>query len=208
MGVRNSQVTKSGYDIKLRKFIATLGAIVITKLPQLGTTFALICNTSCPIYNACIFLWLGSLILIKTFVILGQGISPSQSLDSLILWLRVCKKIISTFASAMNTSFSKSWLKVSWPQPFSHMTPLSCYYVIFAKRCVSSFTTLMTIKLGRVMSYGKGPYLHFQLTCRTRDHVLFEKRMNSLTQGHRTQLEIPNIDILRIKSFFCYSKEY
>ena len=108
-------------------------------------------------------------------MILGQGISPSQSLDSLILWLRVCKKIISTFASAMNTSFSKSWLKVSWPQPFSHMTPLSCYYVIFAKRCVSSFTTLMTIKLGRVMSYGKGPYLHFQLTCRTRDHVLFEK---------------------------------
>lgn len=151
---------------------------------------------------------LGSLILIKTFVILGQGISPSQSLDSLILWLRVCKKIISTFASAMATSFSKSWLKVSWAQPFSHMTPISCYYVIFAKRCVSSFTTLMTIKLGRVMSYGKGPYLHFQLNCRTRDHVLFEKRMNSLTQGHRTQLEIPNIETLTNQKLFLLFKRY
>ena len=197
MGIRNSQLTKSGYDIKLGKLVATLGAIVITMLPQLGT-FALIYNTSCPNWQ-CMYIFVIALCYSNyNFVIvtLGQGISPSQSHDSLILWLPVCKKIISTFASAMATSFSKSWLKLSWPQPLSHVTPLSRYHVIFAKRCVSSFTTLMTIKLGRVMSYREGPYLHYQLTCRTRDHVLFEKRMYSLTQGHKTQLEIPNIEKL------------
>ena len=76
-------------------------------------------------------------------------------IDHEITWYAK-KSFISTFARTMATNFSKVWLKLSWPQPSSHVTHLSCDHVIFAKRCSSSFTTPMTIKLGRVMSQGEG----------------------------------------------------
>ena len=47
---------------------------------------------------------------------------------------------------------------------------------MFTKMCIFSFTMPMTIKLGRVMSQGEKTHLLFQITCRSSDHVLFEKR--------------------------------
>ena len=55
-----------------------------------------------------------------------------------------------------SSSFIKVWLTLILPQLSSHVTHLSCNHVIFAKRCISSFTTLMTVKLGGVTSYGEG----------------------------------------------------
>ena len=52
----------------------------------------------------------------------------------------------------------------------------------------------------------KRPHLLFQVTCRSSDHALFEKR--PLTQGHRTQLEISNIENSQIKIFFFLFKRY
>ena len=56
------------------------------------------------------------------------------------------------YARIMAANFSNLWLKLSWPQPPSHVTHLSCDHVILGKRCISSFTTPMLIQLGRVMS--------------------------------------------------------
>ena len=87
----------------------------------------------------------------------------------------ICKKsFTSTLARIMATNFSKVWLKSSWPEPSSHGTHLSFDHVIFAKRCISSITMPMTIKLGMVRV--KESQLLTEVTCRSSDHLLFEKR--------------------------------
>ena len=73
------------------------------------------------------------------------------------------KGFIFTFARTMATNFSKVWLKLSWSQALSHMTHLSRDHVIFAKRCISSFTAQ-----GRVNE----PHLLFQVNCRS--HAFWE----------------------------------
>ena len=114
------------------------------------------------------------------------------------------KNFISTFARTMTTSFSNVWLKLNWPQPSNHVTHLSCDHVIFAKTCIPSFTTPMTIKLSRV----KGPHLLFQVTCRSSDHMLFEKRhafINARSQNSAGDIKQKNS---QIKIFLLLFKRY
>ena len=96
-------------------------------------------------------------------------------IDSVIRWFYL-KSFISTFARTMATNFSKFWLKLTWPQPPSHVTHLPWDIAIFAKTWISSFTTPMAIKRGRVMSYveGNAPTLSSNLLIKW--SVLFEKR--------------------------------
>ena len=90
-----------------------------------------------------------------------------------------CKKsFISTFVRVMATNFSKVWIKLSWPQPSSHVTH---YHVtnLYSQKGASpvsqrqwpSNSNLVGLKV-RV----KRPHLFLQVTCWSRDHVLFEKR--------------------------------
>ena len=102
--------------------------------------------------------------------------SPIEWSDSMILWSNnFFKKLYLHIRYTLVTRFSKLRFILSWPQPSSHMTHLSCDHVVFAKRCISSFTTPKTIKIGRVMSYSEGDPPNLSITCQSSDHVLFEK---------------------------------
>ena len=105
----------------------------------------------------------------------------------------------------MATNFTKIWLKLHRPQPSNHVTCLSCDYVIFPKRCISSFATPTNL-LGFWVKV-KGLYLHFQVTCRSSDHVLFKKRHASTNPRPRNSAgDIQHRKTHKSKTF-CHLKD-
>ena len=111
---------------------------------------------------------------------------------------------IPTFARAMATSFSKMWLKLSY-----RVTWL-IYHVItlYRKRCISSFSTprTITMKLGRVMSYGEGTPSILSINLTITWLCLFWKKTYPPTQGHRTAGDTKHRKTHESKAFFVTQK--
>ena len=118
---------------------------------------------------------------------------PSSHVTNWSYHIIYTKGFISTFARAIATNFSIVWLKFSWPQQSSHMTHLSCDHAIFAKRYICSFTT--GYELGwRDPTYSFKKLIVHVTTC------FLKNSMYLLTQGLRTQLEIPNTENFTIQN--------
>ena len=119
----------------------------------------------------------------------------------------ICKKsFISTFARTMATNFSKVWLKLSWPQPSSHVAHLSCDQVIFAKIRISSFDQ-WPLNLVGLWVRMKEPHLLFQVTCRASDHVIFERHhVSTNARPHNSGGDMKYRKIHESKDFFVIQK--
>ena len=101
---------------------------------------------------------------------------------------------IPTFARAKATSFSKMWLKLSYRVTWF------IYHVItlYRKRCISSFSTprTITMKLGRVMSYGEGTPSILSINLTITWLRLFWTKKYIHRRKATELLEIPNIEKL------------
>ena len=143
-----------------------------------------------PICNTYLFLLQSFVVLTITFV---RKSHPSSHVTNWSYHLIYTKGFISTFARAIVTNFSKVWLKFSWSQQSSHMTHLSRDHAIFAKRYIFSFTA--GYELGwRCPTYSFKKLIDHVTTC------FLKNSMYPLTQGLRTQLEIPNLESFTIQN--------
>ena len=117
------------------------------------------------------------------------------------------KKLISTLTRTMAINFNKLWLKLSWPQPSSHVTHLSCDYVIFAKGTSPVSQRQWPSNLVGLWVRVKGPHLLFQVTCRSSDHVLFEKRhVSTNARPQNSAGDIKHRKTHKSKAFFVIQK--
>ena len=134
--------------MKLPKFVTTFALICSkTKLPQFVTQAYSICNTyiyifviefCCSYYNLCDLGW--------------------EYLTHRVTWL-IDHGIMSYAKKALYSPLLGQWQPIlawcdlSWVDRNHRVMRLlwSTDHVIFTKKCISSFTTPMIIKLGRVM---------------------------------------------------------
>ena len=107
----------------------------------------------------------------------------------------------------MATYFSKLWLTLSWPQPSCHETHLSCDNVIFAKEASPVSQRQSLFNLVGLWVRVKEPHLLFQVTCRSSDRVLFEKRHLSTNPGLQNSTgDIKHRKTYKSKAFFVIQK--
>ena len=114
------------------------------------------------------------------------------------------KSFISTFARTMAINSSNLLLKLSWPQQSSHVTHLSCDNVIFSKRCISSFTTPMTIGLSRIVSKVKGapPSISSKLSIKWL-RTFRESHVSTNARLQNSVGDIKHEKTHKSKAFFC-----
>ena len=131
------------------------------------------------------------------------------SYDHMIYKHMIYKKgFISTFVRAMATNFSKVWLKLSWPQPSSHVTHLSCDTLYEQKGASPVSQRQLPLNLVGLWSRVKGPHLLFQVTCRSSDHVVFEKRhVSTNARPQNSAGDMKHRKTHKSEAFFCYSKD-
>ena len=107
----------------------------------------------------------------------------------------------------MVTNFSKVWPKLSWPQPSSHVTHLSCDHVISVKGASPVSQRQWPSNLVGLWVRAKEPYLLSQVNWRSSDHVLFEKRqVSTKAKPQNSAGDIKHRITHKSKAFFVIQK--
>ena len=186
-------------------------------MPQFATRFVLICNktklpqfvTSLPHFVIHIYVcyWVLLLLLQPLWFSVRESNLPSHmthwSCDHMILK----KNFISTFASTIPTNFSKEWLsRVN----DNHRVTWLIYHVItlYWQKCLSPVSQRQwSLNLVGLWARAKRPNLLYQVTCRSSDHVLFEKLLVSPNARPQTSVGYIKQKNTKMKRFFCYLKD-